>query len=115
ILWDWVGEAAAHHALEGRDLARRIEIAEHIVEGTVLEHDHDDMVQATLRVRSGHSHLSFPFIVALISQSIRTARSPGGFLYCSGHRLPRSTLASYSLLLGMYEVVGASLLQESVV
>jgi hypothetical protein len=54
-LRDRVGELFAEDPLEGLDLPRLVQAPQKVVEGTVLEHDHDDVVERAIPVSSVHS------------------------------------------------------------
>ena len=51
---DRVGQLLADHALEGGHLTRLIQPAKQVVEGPVLEHHRDDMIERVPAVRRGH-------------------------------------------------------------
>jgi hypothetical protein len=50
-LRDRVRKVLADHALERGNLARFVQLAKQVVERTVLEHDHDDVVKRILMFR----------------------------------------------------------------
>jgi hypothetical protein len=51
---DRVAEVLPGDALERRHLARLVQPAEQVVEGSVLEHDHDYVIESVSAVRTGH-------------------------------------------------------------